>query len=318
MNRDEKLRDDDIEEILTKDYLSRNTYLNNFLHAINSINRNTVLALDGKWGSGKTVFARQLISADKEKLYKSINPKALNLFREKYDIFYYNAWENDSLVPLESVLVKLSEDLWGKEKAIANQVLKIVKGIVNVGLKLSTEGTLGVNDFKSFSEEYLDDYINKSKKILGIHKEINAIIDEICKKRKKRLLFIIDDLDRCKPSFAVELLEALKHNFYNSNLVILICANNGQLQHTIKKYYGEDFNGLEYLDRFYDLVFRLPDPDIDSYIKYYLKVQGTGYIHRRVAADIAKYKNMSLRQIKRYFSALELLADFFRRTFSRT
>lgn len=311
MNRDEKLSDDDIEEILAKDYLSRNAYLNNFFHAANSINKNTVLALDGKWGSGKTVFARQLISANKEKQYKSIDSKALKLFKEKYDIFYYNAWGNDSLVPLESVLIKLSEDLWGKEKAIANKVLKIVKGIANVGLKLGTDGALGVDDFNYFSEKYLDDYVKKSKRVLGIHEEINAIIDEACEKHKKRLLFIIDDLDRCKPSFAVELLETLKHDFYNSNLVILICANNEQLQHTIKKYYGEDFNGLEYLDRFYDLVFRLPDPNIDSYVKYYLKVQDTDYIHRRVAADIAKYKNMSLRQIKRYFSTLELLADFF-------
>lgn len=311
MNRDEKLSDAELEDILSKDYLNRNSYLNNFIYVLNSINKNTALTLDGNWGSGKTVFVRQLVAANENSRYKNIDPEAIKLFRSKYDVFYFNAWENDSLEPLESVLLRLSQDVWTSDKKIVNRLLKIIKATTNVGLKISTAGALSAEDFQSFSETYLDDYIERSKKIIGIHEEIDSIIELACGKSGKKLLFIVDDLDRCKPSFAVELLETLKHNFYNKHLVILVCANNNQLQHTIRKYYGDSFNGLEYLDRFYDLSFRLPEPNIDSFIRYYLRVPDTSYIHRRVAIDIAKHKNMSLRQIKRFFSTLELLDDFF-------
>ena len=109
--------------------------------------------------------------------------------------------------------------------------------------------------------------------------------------------------------YAVELLESIKHCFNCDNAVFLICANNEQLQYTVKKYYGEGFDGYAYLDRFYDSFFNLPEPNIETYIKHHLKIENPDYYYNLVAIDLAKVFNMSLRQINRYMSDLSLVSD---------
>ncbi|MCG9736408.1 KAP family NTPase [Pseudoalteromonas shioyasakiensis] len=62
----------------------------------------------------------------------------------------------------------------------------------------------------------------------------------------------IDELDRCKPTYAVEMLEAIKHVFDISGLVFVVATNTKELQHTIKAVYGAGFNAESYLNRFFD------------------------------------------------------------------
>jgi predicted KAP-like P-loop ATPase len=44
-------------------------------------------------------------------------------------------------------------------------------------------------------------------------KPFKAQLAEITKKEKKPLVFIVDELDRCKPEFAIRLIERIKHFF---------------------------------------------------------------------------------------------------------
>ncbi|NNG44995.1 hypothetical protein HJP15_19075 [Pseudoalteromonas sp. NEC-BIFX-2020_002] len=62
----------------------------------------------------------------------------------------------------------------------------------------------------------------------------------------------IDELDRCKPTYAVEMLEAIKHVFDIPGLVFVVATNTKELQHTIKAVYGVGFNAESYLNRFFD------------------------------------------------------------------
>lgn len=48
-------------------------------------------------------------------------------------------------------------------------------------------------------------------------------------------------------------------------MTFIFAVDLGQLQYTINQYYGSQFNGYQYLDRFFDLVISLPEPDIDKY-----------------------------------------------------
>ena len=61
------------------------------------------------------------------------------------------------------------------------------------------------------------------------------------------MLFFIDELDRCKPSFAVHLLEQLKHYISDERITFVFSVNLEQLQHTIKHYYGINFDSGRYL-----------------------------------------------------------------------
>lgn len=62
----------------------------------------------------------------------------------------------------------------------------------------------------------------------------------------------IDELDRCKPTYAVEMLEAIKHVFDIPGLVFIVATNTKELQHTVKAVYGVGFNAESYLNRFFD------------------------------------------------------------------
>ncbi|WP_249118541.1 P-loop NTPase fold protein [Pseudoalteromonas sp. NEC-BIFX-2020_015] len=67
----------------------------------------------------------------------------------------------------------------------------------------------------------------------------------------------IDELDRCRPTYAVEMLEAIKHIFDIEGLVIVVSTHTEELQHTIKALYGSDFNATDYLKRFFDTKYHL-------------------------------------------------------------
>ena len=74
------------------------------------------------------------------------------------------------------------------------------------------------------------------------------------------LIVMIDELDRCRPSFAVEFLETTKHLFAVDQVVFVLAVNRKELAHAVKALYGNDFDADRYLRRFFDIDFRLPEP----------------------------------------------------------
>ena len=80
---------------------------------------------------------------------------------------------------------------------------------------------------------------------------------------KQPLVFIIDELDRCRPTFSIELLERVKHIFDIPGIVFVFGINRDELCHSIKSVYGEIESGI-YLRRFFDVSLSLPDASTDS------------------------------------------------------
>ena len=54
-------------------------------------------------------------------------------------------------------------------------------------------------------------------------------------------MIVIDELDRCRPSYAVEILEMAKHLFSVDRVVFVLSINRDQLAHSVKVLYGSDF-----------------------------------------------------------------------------
>lgn len=76
----------------------------------------------------------------------------------------------------------------------------------------------------------------------------------------------IDELDRCRPSYAVEMLETIKHIFDIKGVVFVIATDTEQLQHTVKAVYGEGFNAKIYLGRFFNSRYSLKAPNLESFL----------------------------------------------------
>ena len=75
------------------------------------------------------------------------------------------------------------------------------------------------------------------------------------------ILIFVDELDRCRPDYAIQLLEGIKHLFGVRGVNFIIATNISQLSESVRAIYGANFDGSRYLQRFFDLQYALPRPD---------------------------------------------------------
>ena len=95
------------------------------------------------------------------------------------------------------------------------------------------------------------------------------------------LIVMIDELDRCRPSYAVQLLEVAKHLFTVDHIVFVLAVNRSELAHSVKALYGGDFDADGYLRRFFDADFRLPHPERGKFIDQLISSTGIrDYLHQ--------------------------------------
>ena len=86
------------------------------------------------------------------------------------------------------------------------------------------------------------------------------------------LFVMVDELDRCRPSYAVAVLERVKHLFEANGVVFIFSTDTNQLQHTIRGAYGGDFDGLGYLSRFFDRRYSFAEPRLGEFVASKLDV----------------------------------------------
>lgn len=74
------------------------------------------------------------------------------------------------------------------------------------------------------------------------------------------MFVFVDELDRCRPDFAIALLEGLKHIFGIDGVCFVVSVNMAQMSESVKAVYGAGFEGFGYLERFFDMRYALPRP----------------------------------------------------------
>src|SRR5690606_36180541 len=115
-------------------------------------------------------------------------------------------------------------------------------------------------------KEEIDAYTKKKKTIIEFRKELEVFIK---RNTDKPLIFIIDELDRCRPDYAVEVLEQMKHFFAVPGIIFILSIDKNHLASSIKGYYGsENINTDEYLRRFIDLEYSISKPITEHYVDY--------------------------------------------------
>ena len=302
------LTDEQILEHLKNNTILRNNQLTVLIKLLNSLDDGTTLAIDGAWGSGKTVFVKQLLvlADDSVEDYgnNTLDKAAIETLRENQKTFYFNEWENDYIDDaLGAVLLKLIAE---NDPSLQLESIKSGLAMINVsaGIKELTKGWIDPTKKPKKSE-----IVKHVKPLVDRRDTANDFIDQI-KKHKQRLIFIIDELDRCKPSFAVDLLEVIKHYFVREDVTFIVTANLKELTHTIKKYYGEGFDGAGYLNKFFDFNYGLAKVDVDRYAREVINWQFDGGMVSGTARDAIKYFDFQMREINAYISALRLVEGF--------
>ena len=223
-----------------------------------------VLALDSPWGTGKTTIVKMLQA---------------KLAFDQFQCVYFNAWKvdyvTDPLVALVSVLddIHLTEDqaetaFRGHLKTAKKITSVVAKRAVVAGVKAAT---LGMWDIESDIEKIaadaagevagnLVDAFQKEKRALEEFRvEVEKAINQLkAAGKKENLVFFIDELDRCRPTFAIEMLERVKHLFDVPNIVFVLAVDKLQLEASTAAVYGEKIDAPEYLRRFIDLDYGIP------------------------------------------------------------
>lgn len=302
---DMEINEKNLLDSIQKDYLGRNKKLSKLMDLLNSVNGNIVISIDGNWGTGKTIFVKQLEIVNKSDTIEILDKDVVDKFKNNYITFYYNAWENDMHdSALLSLIYNLIDAYPKEKKQTANGKVQLPFNLKEL-LKSISGNSIDLDKVTSFEDISKEIYTIEEKR-----EALNKILENIIPKDKK-LLFIVDELDRCKPSFAVNLLEILKHFFNNKRIVFIVSTNNEQLSHTINNYYGNNFDGYGYLNKFYDLIIELEEVDFVDYLSNVFKINKEGRYSSYSMFAVISYFKFNMREINRLLSDYDLLSSYF-------
>jgi len=294
----------------------------------NSDEVTNTLAIDSTFGMGKTYFSKGLSYYLKSEALKNSDLKNL-------EVIDYNAWESDFFQdPMKTILYKILSSVDNGAK-VEVELGEAGKKLLKIGgesiesveklTKIPIFKTLNVlkNANKIDSLEDYKEYLNlmeKTKKVL--EGESIFLNEEYTPK-----VIIIDELDRCKPNFSIEVLEAVKHFFNVRGLFFVFLINKEQLTKSAENLFGDFGNKESYFQKFFDLEFKLPELDFNEYVEkeyenytksssYMIEVGGRDEVDITILSEelfLHFYKNLehildgSVREFKKKFSKYKML-----------
>lgn len=220
------------------------------------------LSINADWGYGKTTFVKMW---------------NVELQKEGYKTIYFNAWESDFVAdPMMALIDGLregfeSKDLPQEKLQLSQAVWKSAAKLMQLFPQLKVMGEVaeifqnGISDCLENKNE-LQEYQSYHKLILDFKQQLAKYSKEISP--DKQLIIFVDELDRCRPDYAVQMLERIKHFFSIDNIIFVLSIDKSVLCKSIRAIYGGlDIDTEAYLRRFVDLEFNLPKPNPRDFIK---------------------------------------------------
>ena len=286
------------------DLLGRGEPVEVLTHLVGSLEGPCVLAVDAAWGNGKTTFLRIW---------------AQYLRNRGFPVVEFNAWETDFAGdPFVSLSTELTEGLRAytnetlatkidKTRKVAKEVIRrAVPGLIRV----ATAGILDINPLlekeagqaiASYAEDRLTAHEQALQSVKVFRETLQDMANELSVQKGHPLIVMIDELDRCRPSYAVELLEVAKHLFAVDQIVFVLAVNRSELAHSIKALYGGDFDAMGYLRRFFDVDFVLPEPKRSAFIDAMLNAIQIDSYFKRTSDDRGAAEAPNLRDLLKGF-----------------
>lgn len=250
------------------DIFNRKGFGDRLYNLVSNSNENLVLALDAQWGEGKSTFIKMWANENRHKQQPPL------------ETIYFDAFENDyqkdPFLALASEIYELLEDKIENKKdefkAKASQVFKTFsRGIIKTGIRLGTAGLIDgtaldevEKDLSKLVSEQVDTAIASKFESSKVDKmalrNFKKFLSDIAINHTegKRIVFVIDELDRCRPDFALDLLENIKHLFSVSGVTFLLVMNRHQLEESVKCRYGSGIDSVTYLQKFINVWLSLP------------------------------------------------------------
>ena len=310
------------ENSFENDKLERKDFVLSLTRMISNAQSPFVLAIDGEWGTGKTILARMW-----EQHLKSEHIPVITINARETD------YSENPLAPITSGITSgLGEYLDESGTERLARIIKCGKKVLRYTAPPVIELVVPVvgNILASSAEKLLSDQPKAEQSITEFKQELEETVRGLSAdgSSEKTLVIFVDELDRCRPTYAVRFLEAMKHLFNVKGIVFVLAINRDQMCESIRGVYGQEFNADEYLRRLFDFHIRLPGPEYPpqakrlhfinnlvcrSHIGNYLKrpKRLNSVTIQQITTAFVKYfgnSTLSLRDIEQAVRRLELVS----------
>ncbi len=299
------LGDNPFDDIDEEDPLGYDDFVDSFLDIILHSKEATpfTIGIQGDWGVGKTTVMKRIQK---------------RLEKEECLTIWFNPWKYSEKKEVWRGLIKTVFDEFESKTVgdVFNEILCekkeiLLKIVEDITRKIGLEETM--SELRKISR--LDThFINEFENVIEI------MISKHLKKKEKRLLVIfIDDLDRCRPEYAIRILEAIKLYLFVPKCAFVIGFDRDVIDKGIETIYGKDSNisGTDYIKKILQLPFKVPKPgkeEIGNYIEICINRIGArdifsenGNIKNEYINIIIQGTNSNPREIKRFLNSFVLL-----------
>lgn len=283
-----------------------------------------VIALTAKYGSGKSTFLKMWSHAIENRQTPDNKPIIVTL----------NAWESDYFGdPLFAIISSMVNSIRHNQKS-AYDLMEAVKDLswfaISVGSQVSSKFT-GVDPIVAgeFAEQKKSQrnlltnafsaYEDRRKSMDVLKTQIRLFIE----KEKTSVLFLVDELDRCRPDYAIAYLETIKHIFDIKGINFVLAADREQLENSARQAFGINLDFDEYYRKFIHREIKLPIISTTGYgnitaryIDCYLRNEGSRFCYLKLddarisnISELIEGLNLTPRQIQEVFRILGHLLE---------
>lgn len=259
---------------------------------VEKITEPMVIAVDAPWGAGKSVFLKCWVG-------EHIKPK----YKRKTTTVYFDAFQHDFLDdPLVSIFKEVTDRIEklkpettedaeqqriAKLKDLSGKAKKYVPILGRAALRLAvgTAATEAIMDIENPDESSLDELLQNANsevaKAIGSFwnaeetrsQAMNGFREYLSDLAKdQKLAIVVDELDRCRPDYALNLLEVIKHFFNVENVHFVLGVNLTELENSVRARYGAGVNAAKYLQKFWTLKMSLNREPTKLNARYFIQI----------------------------------------------
>ena len=268
----------------TRDDFNRVGIADNLIKLLTSPVDISPMVIDGDWGTGKTEFCQKLMNK-------------FTAEHENYQLVYVDAFQADHADdPLMTILAEVAALIpeGEKKEGFMQKAIPVARYGLKTALKAVVSHVLKqeAGEIADGVEEHFQDAANKAidasvAAVLKDHEKakqnliaLQTTLAELA--NESPIVIFIDELDRCRPDFAVHMLEVIKHTFDVENVKFVLVTNTRQLRAAINHSYGSTVDAQRYVDKFLKFSIKLP-----------AEVSGrSGYTERRLLASVEHFQNL--------------------------
>ena len=288
----------------THDEFNRKPIAENIIRLLTSPIDLSPMVIDGGWGMGKTEFCQKLIRLMQQQ-HPDYQPVYIDAFRSDHS--------GEPLLALLAEIIKACtpEDTGDQPSEQRKNITRKVAKAAGFVMKTVAKAAVG-----HVLKQNTDDLAEEFQQIMN---DGQLVAD-------KPIILFIDELDRCRPDYAVDMLEVIKHVFDVENVKVVLVTNTKQLRAAINHRYGAEVDAQKYLDKFLKYSFALPEKVVARFeeeralvaIEYFKQLIrnssmagelrgliGQGAILNLIS-DMVERNNLSLRETERLVRFLEI------------